>query len=538
MASGKGQSNPSTSGDAGGNHNEDYGDEYGPPLPTEDELREMEHRRLVSETTNMMLNFAKDPKLAKYMTEIAFQDVHAQWKATTTSPSKPDFKKQYSEKELEEEIEARLARILCAQDKGKKHDKKRRKSIDFSGYLGSLPVTCCPVGSQICIVNLALSSTRRQGKSSKISSISSISGNSLVTGSLGGGPISKAKANAELEVADSVLEEHILSNVEKVNDDFNVETKLYEFFSKIARMDATFNNGLSEDVDYSANGSQATDLDMGYSERVHQADEPLQDTNETISAIAEQDKPRNANELMIATNNMLADAVIIEADAIIDDFLARSCPSLLHAPIAKALELFLQDLCDRTYETTLKKGAKTINLQHLKQCVSTHASFDFLKETVSIVPDLEVEASGGSDTSRQSRKATEVNSSQKVIKRARSDAFSSSGRGRGRGRSSNNESLRNGEVENNEASSTTLSPHFSEVGSNSMKSSEGEMRSADKSFETHARCPKDFDLNVELNENGEVAVKAVLQSLGTSLFLGQNQNVFQQEDDYDAEDNK
>ncbi|MCO5602794.1 hypothetical protein L7F22_056932 [Adiantum nelumboides] len=104
MALGEGQSNPSTFGDAGENHNEDYGNEYGLPLPTEGELREMEHRRLVGEATNMMLNIAKDPKLAKYMTEIAFQDVHAQWKATTTSPPKPDSKKQYLEKELEEEF--------------------------------------------------------------------------------------------------------------------------------------------------------------------------------------------------------------------------------------------------------------------------------------------------------------------------------------------------------------------------------------------------------------------------------------------------
>ncbi|MCO5576532.1 hypothetical protein L7F22_030343 [Adiantum nelumboides] len=85
MASGEDQSYPSTSGDAGGDLNEDYGNEYGPPLPTQEELREMEHRRLVGEATNMMLNFAKDPNLAKYMTETAFQDVHAQWKATITS---------------------------------------------------------------------------------------------------------------------------------------------------------------------------------------------------------------------------------------------------------------------------------------------------------------------------------------------------------------------------------------------------------------------------------------------------------------------
>ncbi|MCO5586753.1 hypothetical protein L7F22_040695 [Adiantum nelumboides] len=140
MASGKGQSNPSTSGDAGRDHHEDFGNEYGPPLPTQEELREMEHRRLVGEATNLMLNFAKDPKLAKYMSETAFQDVQAQLKATTTSPPKPESKKQYSEKELEEEIDARLARILGAQKQGKKHDRKRKKSTDFPGYLDVGPL--------------------------------------------------------------------------------------------------------------------------------------------------------------------------------------------------------------------------------------------------------------------------------------------------------------------------------------------------------------------------------------------------------------
>ncbi|MCO5584256.1 hypothetical protein L7F22_038180 [Adiantum nelumboides] len=96
MASSEGQSNPSTSGDAGGDHHEDFGNEYGPPLPTQEELREMEHRRLVGEATNLMLNFSKDPKLAKYMSETAFQD-----------------------------------------KQGKKHDRKRKKSTDFPGYLGS-----------------------------------------------------------------------------------------------------------------------------------------------------------------------------------------------------------------------------------------------------------------------------------------------------------------------------------------------------------------------------------------------------------------
>ncbi|MCO5578985.1 hypothetical protein L7F22_032836 [Adiantum nelumboides] len=137
MASGEGHPNPSTSGDAGGDNNEDFGNEYGPPLPTQEELREMEHRRLVGEATNLMLNFAKDPKLAKCMSETASQDMQAQWKATTTSPPKPDSKKQFSGKELEEEIDTRLARILGAQKQGKKYDRKQKKSTDFLGYLGS-----------------------------------------------------------------------------------------------------------------------------------------------------------------------------------------------------------------------------------------------------------------------------------------------------------------------------------------------------------------------------------------------------------------
>ncbi|KAG6505676.1 hypothetical protein ZIOFF_038041 [Zingiber officinale] len=33
--------------------------------------------------------------------------------------------------------------------------------------------------------------------------------------------------------------------------------------------------------------------------------------------------------------------------------------------VSKALELFLQDLCDRTYEITLQRGAKTLNSSHL-----------------------------------------------------------------------------------------------------------------------------------------------------------------------------
>ncbi|KAJ1382244.1 hypothetical protein SESBI_44444 [Sesbania bispinosa] len=55
--------------------------------------------------------------------------------------------------------------------------------------------------------------------------------------------------------------------------------------------------------------------------------------------------------------------------------------------VSKALELFLQDLCDRTYEITLQRGAKTMNSLHLKHCVQSYNVFDFLRDVVSRVPD-------------------------------------------------------------------------------------------------------------------------------------------------------
>nr|GMC79707.1 dr1-associated corepressor-like [Ipomoea batatas]GMC89094.1 dr1-associated corepressor-like [Ipomoea batatas] len=61
--------------------------------------------------------------------------------------------------------------------------------------------------------------------------------------------------------------------------------------------------------------------------------------------------------------------------------------------VSKALELFLQDLCDRTYDITLSRGAKTVNALHLKHCIQSYNVFDFLREVVSKVPDY-----GHSDT--------------------------------------------------------------------------------------------------------------------------------------------
>lgn len=109
--------------------------------------------------------------------------------------------------------------------------------------------------------------------------------------------------------------------------------------------------------------------------------------------------------------------------------------------VSKALELFLQDLCDRTYEITLRRGAKTVNAFHLKQCIQTCNVFDFLKDTVSKVPDLGGSAATGDDqavTKRRKVSEDDDDDSDEETKRSkmREHAHTSGrgGRGRGRGR--------------------------------------------------------------------------------------------------------
>ncbi|KAK1587076.1 hypothetical protein Q3G72_009269 [Acer saccharum] len=68
--------------------------------------------------------------------------------------------------------------------------------------------------------------------------------------------------------------------------------------------------------------------------------------------------------------------------------------------VSKALELFLQDLCDHTYEITLQRGAKTMNALHLKNYVQSYNVFDFLRDIVGKVPDY---GHGHSDVATEDR---------------------------------------------------------------------------------------------------------------------------------------
>jgi len=57
--------------------------------------------------------------------------------------------------------------------------------------------------------------------------------------------------------------------------------------------------------------------------------------------------------------------------------------------ISKCLELFLQDLLDRTSEVARERNGRIISSAHLKQCIDREANFDFLKDIVEKVQNIE-----------------------------------------------------------------------------------------------------------------------------------------------------
>ncbi|KAL8196074.1 hypothetical protein R6Q57_025074 [Mikania cordata] len=182
--------------------------------------------------------------------------------------------------------------------------------------------------------------------------------------------------------------------------------------------------------------------------------------------------------------------------------------------VSKALELFLQDLCDRTYEVTLQRGAKTLNSMHLKQCVQSFNVFDFLREIVGKVPDL-----GGSDAAGEDKSSTKR--SRKVVegdhndgdeiedpKRDKQPEISQangsgrgSGRGRGRGRGRPSRAEKEAAFNSN---TQELNPNITDEPKS--ESTLGSIQDPD-SKENHKLMVetvkvRNFDLNLKLDENG------------------------------------
>ncbi|XP_062864633.1 dr1-associated corepressor [Trichomycterus rosablanca] len=59
--------------------------------------------------------------------------------------------------------------------------------------------------------------------------------------------------------------------------------------------------------------------------------------------------------------------------------------------ISRALELFLESLLTKACHITQSRNAKTMTTSHLKQCIELEQQFDFLKDLVAAVPDMQGE---------------------------------------------------------------------------------------------------------------------------------------------------
>ncbi|KAJ4871862.1 hypothetical protein Rs2_46489 [Raphanus sativus] len=252
--------------------------------------------------------------------------------------------------------------------------------------------------------------------------------------------------------------------------------------------------------------------------------------------------------------------------------------------VSKSLELFLQDLCDRTYEITLERGAKTVSSLHLKNCVERYNVFDFLREVVSKVPDYghaQGQGQGPGDVTMDDRTISkrrkpvgdEVNDSDEEYKKSKTQEMGNAkpsgrgGRGRGRGRGRGGRAARAAERENLnremelESSMVEEKPpqdstqvHESVSAPHEIEKKEGiAAASNEDTTQQQLQSPKegnDFDLNAEsldLNETKPAPVAAATASeeyTCWSMELGQIDPAqfaslgkrIDEEEDYDEEE--
>ena len=57
--------------------------------------------------------------------------------------------------------------------------------------------------------------------------------------------------------------------------------------------------------------------------------------------------------------------------------------------ISRALEMFAETLLGSAKQVTAQRGARTLTPSHLKFCIQSEQRFDFLRDLVSSVPDLQ-----------------------------------------------------------------------------------------------------------------------------------------------------
>ncbi|KAJ0249411.1 hypothetical protein HA466_0149090 [Hirschfeldia incana] len=251
--------------------------------------------------------------------------------------------------------------------------------------------------------------------------------------------------------------------------------------------------------------------------------------------------------------------------------------------VSKSLELFLQDLCDRTYEITLERGAKTVSSLHLKNCVERYNVFDFLREVVSKVPDYGGQGQGPGDVTMDDRSISkrrkptsdEVNDSDEESKKSKTQEMGNAkpsgrgSRGRGRGRGRGGRAARAAERENlnremeiessmveEKPPQDSIQMHVSVSSPQEIEKKDG-TASSNEDTKQQLQTPKegiDIDLNAEsldLNETKPAPVAATETATASeeytcwSMELGQidptqfaslGKRIDEDDEDYDEEE--
>jgi hypothetical protein len=185
--------------------------------------------------------------------------------------------------------------------------------------------------------------------------------------------------------------------------------------------------------------------------------------------------------------------------------IAQATPVL----VSKAVELFLQDLCQKTFQiaeqTANKKGSggKTLTPAHLKECVSLHEEFDFLHETVS-----RGAADGGAHAAEEDVGNGEP--SRRQVENLAEESKPKQGRKREQGLSESKDDTRTGSMnlskvkseataEGLHAAADACAPPASKKAKiQSQKSARSQVKA--ESEDAGSRRGRDFDLNMEATE--------------------------------------
>lgn len=94
--------------------------------------------------------------------------------------------------------------------------------------------------------------------------------------------------------------------------------------------------------------------------------------------------------------------------------------------ISKALEHFIEALLMKASQQTLEKNAKTLTTSHIKQCIHREKTFDFLKDLVENVPDLQSTNEKSNSTTTDSGQHSRAKTTGNKRKRKHDDSASNS----------------------------------------------------------------------------------------------------------------